>query len=124
LVQFCLDLRIDVVQSIPRRLQFAPTDVLCSVKNLPLQIGQIDIVEIDDAEGPDAGGCQIKRGRRSKSSGADAQDARSFESILTLGCNLGHYEVTRVALQFFNVQSDRTAAIVINDASLHATTLY
>jgi hypothetical protein len=90
---------------------------------LPLKIGQIDVVEIDNAEGPNAGGCQIKRGRRSKSSGADAQDARSFESILTLGCNLGHDQVTRVALQFFNAQSHRTAAIVIDDASLHATTL-
>jgi hypothetical protein len=122
-VQFELDLRIDVVQSIPRRLQFAPTDVLCSVKNLPLKIGQIDIVEIDNAEGPDARGCQVKRGWRSKSSGADAQDARSFESILPLGCNLGHDEVTRVASQFFNAQSHRTATIVINDASLHATTV-
>jgi hypothetical protein len=90
---------------------------------LPLKIGQIDIVEIDDAEGPDSGGCQIKRGRRSKSSGADAQNARSFESILTLGCDLGDDEVTRVALQLFNAQSHRTATIVINDASLHATTV-
>jgi hypothetical protein len=118
-VQFGLDLWIDVVQPIPRRLQLAPTNVLCSVKNLPLKIGQIDIVEIDNAERPNAGGCQIKRGRRSKSSGADAQDARSFESILTLGCNLGHDEVTRVALQFFNAQSHRTAALVINDAPIH-----
>ena len=93
------------------------------MKNLPLKIGQIDVVEIDNAEGADAGGCQIKRGRRSESSGADAQDSRSFESILTLGCNLGHDEVTRVALQFFNAQSHRAAAIVINNASLHATTL-
>jgi hypothetical protein len=93
------------------------------VKNLPLKIGQIDVVEIDNAEGPNAGGCQIKRGRRSKSSGADAQDARGLEPILTLGCNLGHDEVTRVALQLFNAQSHRTAASVIDDASLHATTL-
>ena len=118
-MQFGLDLRIDVVQPIPRGLQFAPTDVLCSVKNLPLKIGQIDVVEIDNAEGPNAGGCQIKRGRRSKSSGADAQDARSFESILTLGCNLGHDEMTRVALQLVNVQSHRAAALVINDAPIH-----
>jgi hypothetical protein len=94
------------------------------MKNLPLKIGQIDIVEIDYAEGPNAGGCQIKRGRRSESSGADAQNARSFESILTLGCDFGHDEMTRVALQFFNVQSHRTAALVVNDASLHATTLF
>src|SRR4029077_15559118 len=111
LVQFDLDLRIDVVQAVLRRLQLSPADVLCSVENLPLKIGKIDIVEIDNADGSNAGGCQVKRGRRSESSGADAQDARSFESALPLGCNLGHDEMTRVALQFLNVQPHRTAAL-------------
>jgi hypothetical protein len=117
-------LRIDVVQAIPRRLQLAPTYVFCSVKNLPLKIGKIDVVEIDNADCADAGGGKIKRSRRSKSAGADAQDVRSLESILSLGRNLGHDKMTRVALQFVNVQSHRTGALVINDASVHATTLF
>ena len=119
LVQFDLDLRIDVVQAIAGRLQLAATDVFCSVKNLALKIRKIDIVKIYNADCPNAGGCQIKRGRRSESSGADAQDARSFESTLPLGCNLGHDEMTRVALQFFNVQVHRAAAFVVNDAPIH-----
>src|SRR5438046_9301553 len=77
LVQFGLNLGIDVVQPVPCRLELAPTDVLCSVKNLPLKIGQIDVVEIDNAEGADAGACQLKRGRRSESSGADSHDSHS-----------------------------------------------
>src|SRR5262249_11517509 len=123
-MQFDLDLRIDVVQAIPGRLQFVPTDVLCSVKNLPLKIGKIDFVEIDNADCSDTGGRQIKRRRRSKSSGADAQGARSFESILPLGGNLGHDKMTRIALPFFNVQLHRGAAFVINNATPHATTIY
>src|SRR4030095_14735289 len=119
LVQFDLGLRIDVVQAILCRLQFASTDVLSSVKNLPLKIRKIDIVEIDNPDRSDAGGCEVKRGRGSESSGADAQHARSFESILPLGCDLGHNEMTRVALQFFNVQLHRPAALVIDDASIH-----
>src|SRR5262245_42803802 len=47
LVQFNLDLRVDVVQSIARRFKFASANVLCSVKNLPLQIGKIDTIEVD-----------------------------------------------------------------------------
>src|SRR4030095_10363 len=111
------------MQAIACRFQFSPTDVLRSVKNLPLKIGKIDIIEIDNPDGPNAGGCQIKRGRRSESSGADAQDARSFESTLPFGCNLGHDEMTRVALQFVNVQLHRTAALVINDAPIHVKTV-
>src|SRR5262245_40571691 len=71
-VQFDFYLRIDIVQAIPSRLQFAPADVFCSVKNLSLEIGKIDIVEIDNPNCPDASGCQVKRGWRSKSSGTDA----------------------------------------------------
>ena len=107
------------MQAIPRGLQFTSADVLCSVENLPLKIGKIDIVEIDNADGPNARSCEIKRSRRSKSSGTDAQDARSFESILPLGGNLGHDEMTGVALQFFNIQSHRPAALVINNAAIH-----
>src|SRR5262245_50376888 len=119
LVQFELDLRIDVVQAIAGRLQFAATDVFCSVKNLALKVRKIDIVKIYNAECPNAGCCQIKRRWRSESSGANTQDARSFESTLPFGCNLGHDEMARVALQLANVQSHRAAALVINDAPIH-----
>ena len=57
LVQFDLDLRIDVVQAIPGRLQLAATDIFCSVKNLALKVGKIDIVKIHNADCPNAGGC-------------------------------------------------------------------
>src|SRR5262249_51869098 len=119
LVQFDLDLRIDVVQAVPRGVQLASTDVFRSVKNLTLKIGKIDVVEIDNANRANTGGCQIKRDGRSESSSTDAQNARSFESTLPLGCYLGHDEMPRVTLQFFNIQSKRTAALIINDAPIH-----
>ena len=118
-VQFDFDLRVNVVQAISRGFQFISADIFCAVKNLPLKIGKIDLVEIDNTNGPNAGSRQIKRSRRSKSSCPDAQDARSFESILPLGRNLGHDEMTRVTLQFFNIQSHRFAALVINNAAIH-----
>jgi hypothetical protein len=89
------------------------------VKNLALKIGKIDVVKVDDAKSPNAGGCKVKRSRRAESSGADAQDACSFESTLPLGRNLGHDKMTRVALQFLDVQPHRSAALVINDAPIH-----
>jgi hypothetical protein len=89
------------------------------VKNLALKIRKIDIVKIHNTDRPNAGGCQIKGGWRSESSGADAQDARSFKSTLPVGCNLGHDEVTRIALQFFDVQVHRAAAFFVNNAPIH-----
>src|SRR5207237_10846249 len=108
-VLFYLDLMVNLDQAISRVFQFISADIFLSVKNLPLNIGKIDLVEIDNTNGPNAGSRQIKRSRRSKSSCPDAQDARSFESILPLGRNLGHDEMTRVTLQFFNIQSHRFA---------------
>src|SRR6266511_4555572 len=100
-----------------------PRSTLFPYTTLFRSIGKIDFVEIDNADGPDTGGCQIKCSRRSESAGADAQHARSLQPILPLGCNLGHDEMTRVALQFFNVQSHRSAALVINDAPIHMGTV-
>src|SRR6266508_278499 len=51
LVQFDLDLRIDVLQAIPRRLQLISTDVLCYVKKFAFKVGKVDFVEIDNAYG-------------------------------------------------------------------------
>ena len=47
-VQFEFDLRINIPQPVARRCELAAADVLCSVENLPLQIGKIDTVEIDN----------------------------------------------------------------------------
>jgi hypothetical protein len=89
------------------------------VENLPLEIREIDIVEIDNADCADAGSRQVKRSGRSESSRADAQDTCGFEAVLPFGCDLGHDEMTRVPLQFFNIQLHRGAALVIDDASRH-----
>src|SRR5262249_28010634 len=109
---------------VTRRFQFAATDVFCSVKNLPLQIGEIDTVEIDKPEGSNASACQVKRSRRTQTAGADAQNARCLESLLSLRRYFGHNEMTRIALQFFGAQLHRVAALVIDDASLHTVGLF
>ena len=75
-MQFDLDLRVDVAEPVPRRFQFVAADVLCSVKNLSLQIRKIDLIEIDNSNCPDAGCREIERGRGPESAGADAQNAR------------------------------------------------
>ena len=120
MVQFDLDLRVDVAEPVLRGFQFAAADVLCSVKNLALQVGKIHLIEIDNPDCSDAGCCEIKRGRRPESAGANAQNASCLQPALPLGRNFRHDKMTRVALQFRSTQMCRGAPFIIDDASLHA----
>jgi len=52
------------------------------VKNLPLQVAEVDGVEIDDADRADTCCREIQRGRRSQAAGTDAQNPRRLEAAL------------------------------------------
>ena len=78
LVQFDLDLRVDVAKPVLCRFQFGAADVFCSVKNLPLQIGKIDVIEIDNPDSSDTSCSEIERGRGPESASANTQNPRSL----------------------------------------------
>jgi hypothetical protein len=99
-MRFDFDLGINIAQSVTRRLQFAAADVLCSVKNLPLEISDIDPVEIDKPEGSHTGRCKIERGRGTQTAGTNAQNARCLKPLLPFGSDFGHDQMPRIALQF------------------------
>ena len=67
------------------------------VDDLALQVGEVDDVEVDDAERADTGGGQVQRQRRAEAAGADAQHARGLQLLLALHADLGHDQVARVA---------------------------
>jgi hypothetical protein len=67
---------------------------------LPLQIGEIDTVEIDKPKFSHTGCCQIQRSRGAQATGANAQNARCLKSSLSLSSDFGHDEVSRIPLQF------------------------
>src|SRR5438270_6717925 len=90
LVGFDLDRRIHVPQTITRRIQFLPADVFGAVQNLPLQIAKIDIVEIDQTQFANAGGGQIKRGRRTKSARANPPNTSLIETAWPVRTDLPH----------------------------------
>ena len=92
------DLRVQRVQLFLRRLQFRPPDIRRRVQNLPLQVAEIDDVEVDEAEGADAGGGEVHRDRGSESAGADAEHLRGLQLPLTVDADLRHDEMPRVAL--------------------------
>jgi hypothetical protein len=55
---------------------------------LSLQIAQIDVITIDNSNRPDPGGGQIKPCRCTETPGANYQDLRSKQLLLTDAANL------------------------------------
>jgi hypothetical protein len=71
------------------------------VDDLALEIGLVDDVEIDEADGADSRGGEVKRQRGSEAAGADAEDLRGLELLLALHSDLGKDEVAGVAGDLF-----------------------
>ena len=70
------------------------------VDDLALQVAGVDDVEVDEAEGADAGGGEVEGERRAESAGAHAEDFGGFELLLALHAHFGQDEVARVAREF------------------------
>src|SRR6185295_11409906 len=66
------------------------------MNDLPLQVTEIDDVEVDEADGPDAGGREIHCRRRSKPSCADAEHLAGFQTPLTVNAHFGHDQMPAV----------------------------
>ena len=82
-------------------LNLGPAHVGGGKRNLALQIGEVDDVEIDDSQPPHAGRGQIKPQRRAQSARADHQDFGLGELELPLHAHFGHDQVAAVALNLF-----------------------
>src|SRR5690606_38530314 len=79
-------------------------DILGAVGNLPLEIGEINGVEVHNPDLPDAGGGEIHGDRGAQSTGADAQHAGGFNFLLARQTDFRQDQVTRVAPDFVVAQ--------------------
>ena len=98
------DARVDAVDGFLGRLRFGPADVGVGVKNLALQIGEIDVVEVNDAEFADAGCGQIHGDGRAESSRANTQDTRGTDFLLAGQTDFGKDQVPRVTADLIVAQ--------------------
>ena len=79
-------------------------DVRREVQGLAVQVGELDVVVVDDPEPPDAGARQVDRHRGAERAGADDQDARVRQPRLRAAAPLGEHELARVALELLAAQ--------------------
>ena len=74
------------------------------MQHLPLEVGEINHIEIDDADCADAREREVKRGRAAEAAGADDEDLRLHQLALTDGADLRHDDVPRVAVHLLRRQ--------------------
>ena len=94
-------LRIDVLHHLHGGEGLGLTHIPSLVNNLTMQIGEIDGVEIDDADVADARRREVGEDRRAQSAGADDNDARGLELLLPLQRHLRHDEMASVTADLF-----------------------
>src|SRR6185369_5862216 len=75
--------------------------------NLALQVGEIDIVGIGNADGAHSGSGKIKGDRRAKTAGADDQHSAVKQLLLPLAANLFEDDMPRVAFDLGFGQHDQ-----------------
>ena len=90
-----------------RRLDLALPDPVGRVDDLALEVADVDDVEVDETDRPDARGGEIERGRRTEAAGADEQRLRAEEPGLAGRTDLGDQQMAAVALLLLGGQDDR-----------------
>ena len=85
-------------------VELLAADVFGRVDDLALQVAGVHDVEVDQAQGADAGGGQIESQRRTEPAGAHAEHARGLEPLLALHAHLGQDQVPRVAREIVGGQ--------------------
>ena len=89
--------RVVRVQRVDRRVDLRPAHVLGLVQQLPLQVREVDDVEVDEADRADAGEREVDRHRRAEPAGAHDQHLRVAQLALPDRSDLRHDDVPRVA---------------------------
>jgi hypothetical protein len=76
------------------------------VRDLPLQVGEIDVVMIAQRQAADARSGEVQRDRRAQPARADDQCMRREQPLLPLDADLGEQDVSAVAQQLLVVEVD------------------
>src|SRR5437588_7885816 len=92
-----LDVRVHRLQPIGRRLGLGPADVFDTVQDLTLEVGGVDVVEVDDADLADPSRSQVEPGGRAQAARAQQEHARPHQLALTFAAHLGQDQMSRIA---------------------------
>ena len=89
------------------RVDLALADPVHVVEDLALQVGGVDHVHVDDADGADTGRSQVQRGGRAEAAGAEQQHLGVEQLELALLPHLGEQQMALVAVALLGVEGPR-----------------
>ena len=90
---------IDGADRAPRRIGLGLADARQVVRDLALQVGEIDRIVVDDGDRPDTGRAEVQRDRGPQPAGADHERVRSEQLALAFDPDLVEQDMARVAQQ-------------------------
>jgi hypothetical protein len=85
-------------------------DALRVVEDLPLQVGEVDLIRVGEGELADAAGREVERGGATQPAGADDQRGGRAQPLLPLDPDFGKEDVAAVAEELLVVQLAGVAA--------------
>ena len=97
-VRHDVDVGIEVEQPRACRIQLRRADIGGAVKHLPLQVRDVDVVEVDEPDASHARGGEIQRRGRAQPPRADDQHRAARELLLPFFAELRQREVAGVAV--------------------------
>ncbi len=95
---------VHAVQAILRGVDLRTTDVIGREHHLALQVGEVDVVEIDEADRADTGRGEVQADRGAEAAGAHDQHTGVAQLLLPLPADFGKRDVSRVALNLITLE--------------------
>jgi hypothetical protein len=95
-----------------RRRHLLRADGIRAVEDLPLQVGEVNLVRIGKSELADAAGGKVERGGATQAAGADDERVRGAQPLLTLDPYLIEKDVAAVAEELLVVQVVRISSLL------------
>ena len=95
------------MQSVAGGFELRSPEVSSRVEHLALQVGQVDLVKIDETDLPDPRGGKVQRRRGAETSGTHEQHLGQSEGLLAGHADLGEQEVAAVSPQLLAGQRVR-----------------
>jgi hypothetical protein len=94
-----VDVGIEIADALARGLDLRAADVGRAVEDLAMEVREIDVVEVDEADPADARRGEIRRDGAAEASGADNEDGGGAEPVLPFESDLGERDLPGVASQ-------------------------
>ena len=106
-----MNFRIESGERFLRLVHFLRADRLGAIEDLPLEVGEVDLVRIGDGQLAEAAGRQVERGRAAEPACADDQRVCRAQPLLPFDPDLGKKDVAAVAEELLVVQLAEPAGL-------------